>query len=65
MHSDAPSSSLMDSIMSPKVRTMEGEGIGPCSLACNASGVKGRVEIPRWGLGRLISKSITHMELHK
>jgi hypothetical protein len=55
----------MDSIMSPKVKTMEGEGIGPCSLACNASGVKGRVEIPRWGLGRLISKSITHMELHK
>jgi hypothetical protein len=55
----------MDSTMSPKVRITERKKIGPCSLAYNASGVEGRVGIPRWGLGRLISKSITHMDLHK
>jgi hypothetical protein len=62
---DAPPSSLMDSIESPKVKIMEGKGIGPCSQARNTSRVEGCFGILRWGLGRLISKSITHMDLHK
>ncbi len=40
---DAPSSSLMGSIVNPKVKTMKGEGVGARSLACNTFGVKGRV----------------------
>ncbi len=37
----APLSSLMDSIASPKVKTMEGEGVGARSLACSTAGVEG------------------------
>jgi len=37
---DAPPSSLMESTASPKMNTMEGEGIGAHSLACNTSGVE-------------------------
>jgi hypothetical protein len=55
----------MDSTTSPKVKKVEGEGIGTSSLACSISRVEGHVEAPRWGLGRLISNSITHMDLHK
>jgi hypothetical protein len=36
-----------------------------CSLACNILGVKGHDGALGWGLGRLTSKSITHMDLHK
>jgi hypothetical protein len=46
--SDAPPTSLMDSIASPKVKTMEGEGIGAHSLARNTSGVKGHVGASGW-----------------
>jgi len=60
-----PPSSLMDSTMSPKVKTTEGEGVRVCSLARNISGVKGCVGAPGWGLGRLTRNSITHMDLHK
>jgi hypothetical protein len=35
------------------------------SLARNISGVERRVGALEWGLGRLTSKSITHMDLHK
>jgi hypothetical protein len=45
---DAPPSSLMDSTVSPKVKTLEGEGIGARSLARNTSGVMGRVKAPGW-----------------
>jgi len=31
----------MDSNVSPKVKTMEGKGIGACSLARNTLGVEG------------------------
>jgi len=55
----------MDSIVNPKVKTMEGKGIGVHSLACSTLRVEGRVGAPRWGLGRLISKSIIHTDLHK
>ncbi len=44
---DAPPSSLMDSTMSPKVKTMEG-GVRARSLAHSISGVEGRVGIPGW-----------------
>jgi hypothetical protein len=64
-HDDALPSSLMDSTVSPKVKTTKGEGIGVRSLAHNTLRVKGRVRALGWGLGRLTSKSITHMDLHK
>jgi hypothetical protein len=54
-HTNAPLSSLMDSTMSPKVKTSEGEEIGACSLAHSTSGVEGHVVILEWGLQRLIS----------
>jgi hypothetical protein len=63
--SDTPPSSVMDSTMSPKVKIMEGEGVGACSLVHNTLGVEGRVGASRWGLGRLISTSITPTNLHK
>jgi len=51
--------------MSSKVKTMEGKGIRARSLACSTSGVKGCVGASTWGLQRLTSNSITHMNLHK
>jgi hypothetical protein len=60
-----PLNSLMDSTVNPKVKTTKGERIGVCFLACNISRVKGRVGAPRWGLGRLTSKLITHPDMHK
>jgi hypothetical protein len=60
-----PPSSLMDSIANPKVKTIEGEGVRVCSMACNTSGVKAHARILKWGLGRLTSKSITHTKLYK
>jgi hypothetical protein len=62
---DAPPSSLMDSNASPKVKTMEGKGVGACSLARNTLGVEGHAGALGWGLRRLTSKSITHTNLHK
>jgi hypothetical protein len=44
---------------------MEGEGFRACSLVRRTSGIKGRAGASGWGLERLISKSITHMDLHK
>jgi hypothetical protein len=38
----------MDSTASPKAKTSEREGVGAHSLACNTSGVKGRVGASRW-----------------
>ncbi len=55
----------MDLIASPKVETLEGEGVGAHSLVCNISGVEGRARALGLRLGRLESKSITHMDLHK
>jgi len=42
--------------MSPKVKTVEGEGVGTHSLARNTSRVEGRAGTSRWGLGRLKGK---------
>jgi hypothetical protein len=44
---------LLDSTISLKVKTMEGEGVGVCSLACNILGVEGCVRTLGWGLRRL------------
>jgi hypothetical protein len=38
----------MDSTVSPKVKTMEGEGIKACSLAPSTLRVEGRVGALRW-----------------
>ncbi len=55
----------MDSNVSLKVKIVEGEGVGACSLARSTSRVEGLVRTPRWGLGKLTSNSITHTNLHK
>jgi len=55
----------MDLISSPKIKTLEGKGVGTCSLAPNTSKVKGHAGALGWGLRRLTSKSITHTYLHK
>jgi hypothetical protein len=47
-YNDAPPSSLMDSIVSSKVKTMGGKGVGAGSLVPNTSKVEGRVRVPRW-----------------
>ncbi len=57
---DAPPNSLMDSTTNPKVKTMEGEGIGTCSLARNTLKVEGHARALGWGLRRMTSKSTTH-----
>jgi len=36
-----------------------------CSLTCNTSRVEGHDGTSRWGLGKVTSKSIIHMNLHK
>jgi hypothetical protein len=38
----------MDSIMNPKVKTMEGKRVGAHFLAHNISRVEGRVEVLGW-----------------
>ncbi len=45
---DAPPTSLMDSIVSPKVKAMEGKGVGVCSFVRNPLGVKGRAGALGW-----------------
>jgi len=61
----------MDSTVNPKVKTTEGkgegkgEGVGACSLARNTLGVEGHARALGWGLKRMTSKSIIHMNLHK
>jgi len=55
----------MDSIASPKVKTLEREAIGARFLARSILRVEGHVGAPRWGLRRLTSNSITHTNLHK
>jgi hypothetical protein len=63
---DAPRSSLMDSIVSLKVKKAKGKGVGARSLACSStSEVEGHVGASRWGLGRLTSNSIIYMDLYK
>ncbi len=49
---------------SSKVKTMKEEIVGVHSLACSTLGVDVRAKDLGWGLGRVISKSIIHMDLH-
>jgi len=44
---------------------MEGQRVGAHSLACSTLGVEGHVRAPGWGLGMVMSKSMTHTDLHK
>jgi hypothetical protein len=46
MISNAPSSSSMDSIVNPKVKTTKGKGVGERSLARSTLGVEGHVGAP-------------------
>jgi hypothetical protein len=45
---DAPSSPLMDSIASLKVKIAKGKRVGAHTLTCSTSGVKGRARALRW-----------------
>jgi len=47
------------------VKTTKGSGVGACSLTCSTFGVEGRAGTPGWRLGRMISNSLTHTDLHK
>jgi hypothetical protein len=61
---DAPPSSLMDSIASPKVKTMEGKELGVLFSSQHFGGRR-VCWSSMMGLGRLISNSLTHTDLHK
>jgi len=45
---DAPPSSSMDSIASPRVKTIEGKEVGAHSLACSTLEVEGCVRVSGW-----------------
>jgi hypothetical protein len=62
---DAPPNSLMDSTANPKVKTTKEKGVGARSLTYSTLGVEGCVGTPKWGLGRVTSKLITHTNLHQ
>jgi len=62
---NTPPSSLMDLIMSPKVKIVEGEEVRVRSLARNISRVKGHVKALGWGLAKLTSNSIIYTNMHK
>jgi len=38
----------MGSTASPKVKTIDGEGLGACSLACNTLEVEGPIGASKW-----------------
>jgi len=65
MKSDAPLNSWIDSIVSPKLKTSKGQGVGARSLVPSTSGVEGCVRVPGWGLGQMTSGLIIHTDLHK
>jgi hypothetical protein len=55
----------MDSIANKKVKTTKGKGVRLRSLAWNTLGLEGLVRAPKWGLGKVASKSITYTDVHK
>jgi hypothetical protein len=63
--SDAPPNSLINSTMSLKVKTTNGKRVGVHSLVRSTSRVEECDGAPGWGLGRVISRSIIHTDLHK
>jgi hypothetical protein len=62
---DAPANSLTDTIVSPKVKQREKKRIGVHSLIRITLRVKGYVGTMGWGLGRMTSGSIIHINLQK
>jgi hypothetical protein len=56
---------LMDSIVSPKVKTTEEERVGVCSMACNILGVEGSCWSSKIKTRKIDKQFITHMDLHK
>jgi hypothetical protein len=60
----APPHSLKDSNASPKMKTTK-EIVGVHSLVCNISKVEGCARALGWGLGKMTSGSIIHIDLHK
>jgi hypothetical protein len=63
--SDAPPKTLKDSNVSPKVKIIEKDKVRVQFLARSTSRVKRMSEALGWGLGRVISESIIHIDLHK
>jgi len=61
---DTPPHSLRDSNANSKMKTMK-KKVGVHSLVYNTLGVKGCAKALGWGLRRMTSKSIIHMDLHK
>jgi hypothetical protein len=61
---DAPSHSLKDSNANLKVKTTKEERVGVWSLVRSTLGVEGHVGAPEWGLGRMTSGAIIHIDLH-
>jgi len=61
---DTSPNSLIDSNASSKVKTTI-EGIEVHSFVRNTSGVKRCARALGWGLGKMTSKSIIHIDLHK
>jgi len=47
------------------MKTTKEKGIGAHSLAYNIFGWEECVVAPKWGLGKMISGSIIHIDLHK
>jgi hypothetical protein len=56
---------LIDSNASFKVKIMEEDGIGLCSLAHSTSRVERCVGVLGWGLEQMTSESIIHIDMHK
>jgi hypothetical protein len=65
MSYDTLPNSSMDSSVNPKGENNERIRSGAHSSAHNTLGEKGCAKALGWGLGRVISKSITRMDLHK
>jgi hypothetical protein len=62
---DTLPNSLKDPNVNPKLKIMEEEGVGVCSLACSISKVEEHIRVSRWGLKQVTSGSIIHIDLHK
>jgi hypothetical protein len=56
---------LINLTPNPKVKTTKGKEVGIRSLAHNSSGVEGCTGTPGCGLGKVTSRSIIHMDMHK
>jgi hypothetical protein len=62
---DAPPNSLVGSTTNLNVKITKGEGVGHVLWLAVLWGVEGCVGALKWGLERVTSNSIIHMDLHK